>query len=89
MNRKWGAYYLATLGSAHLLRQGHRIGNIAPGHDADIIVVDLASTAEIAARMEHVQSLWELLFVQMMLADDRAIRATYIAGKKLYQRPAG
>jgi len=80
------AYYLATLGGAQLLRQAHRIGNIAAGYDADFIVVDLRSTPEIASRMDHVSDLAEMLFVQMMLADDRAIRATYVAGRKLYQR---
>jgi guanine deaminase len=80
------AYYLATLGGAQLLRQADHIGNIAAGYDADFIVVDLRSTPEIANRMEHVSDLAEMLFVQMMLADDRAIRATYVAGRKLYQR---
>ncbi len=80
------AYYLATLGGAQLLRQADHIGNIAAGYDADFIVVDLRSTPEIANRMEHLSDLAEMLFVQMMLADDRAIRATYVAGRKLYQR---
>jgi len=80
------AYYLATLGSAAVMRLDHRIGNITAGHDADIIVVDLHSTPEIDYRMRHVDDVWEMLFVQMMLADDRAVRATYVAGQKLYQR---
>lgn len=80
------AFYLATLGSADVMRLGHRIGNIANGYDADIIVVDLQSTPAIANRMSYARDLAETLFIQMMMADDRAIRATYIAGNKLYNR---
>ena len=74
------AFYLATLGSADVMQIGHRVGNIKPGYDADIIVIDLQSTAAIANRMKNAASLWEALFVQMIMADDRAIRATYING---------
>jgi guanine deaminase len=35
-----GALYLATLGGANILGLGDRIGNFAPGKDADFIVVD-------------------------------------------------
>lgn len=79
------AYYLATLGGAHLMRMGHKIGNLAPGYEADIIVVDLHSDPVIANRMCHVSDIWEALFVQMVLADDRAIRATYVGGRKVYE----
>jgi guanine deaminase len=77
------AYYLATVGSAKTLRLDHAIGNIAPGMDADLIVVDLKSTPQIAHRMAHADTLWDALFVQMIMADDRAIAATYIAGKSV------
>lgn len=80
------AYYLATLGSAGLMRLDDRIGNIVPGREADFIVVDLKSTPAIEHRMGYVRDLWETLFVQMMMADDRAVRATYVNGRKLYER---
>lgn len=82
------AFYLATVGSARVLRLEQRIGNLAKGVDADFIVIDPASTPLIADRMRHVNSLSEALFVQMVMADDRAIRATYIAGRRLYERAA-
>ncbi len=82
------AYYLATVGSADVLRMGDKIGNLKPGHEADMIVIDLKSTPLIAARMGHANDLWEALFIQVILADDRAIRATYSGGRKLYDRCA-
>ncbi|WP_261405902.1 hypothetical protein [Chenggangzhangella methanolivorans] len=63
-----------------------KVGNLAAGHEADVMVIDLNSTPLIRRRMREVDSLFEALFVQMILADDRAIRATYVAGKKLHDR---
>ena len=82
------AFYLATVGSAGVLRLGHRIGNLAAGFDADIVVLDLSSRPIVAERMRRADSLWEALFIQMILADDRAVRATFVAGRKAYERPA-
>ena len=81
------AFYLATLGSAKVMRLEDRVGNLAPGYDADIIVLDLASQPLIAQRMAQVDSIWDALFLQIILGDDRAIRATYVAGQKSYARP--
>ena len=36
--------------------------------------------------MQFTDTIEEALFVQMTLADDRAIRATYIAGDLAYRR---
>ena len=80
------AFYLATAGSAKVMRLGHRVGNLAAGFDADIVVIDLNSRPLIAQRMQRAGSLWETLFIQMILADDRAVRATYISGHKAYER---
>lgn len=82
------AFYLATLGSAAVLGLDTKIGNLAAGYEADIIVIDLKSRPLIDYRMRFAQDLWEVLFIQIILADDRAIAATYIAGEKLHQRPA-
>jgi guanine deaminase len=82
------AFYLATVGGAGVLRLAHRIGNLAAGFDADIVVLDLASRPLLAERMKRADSLWEALFIQMMLADDRAVRATFLGGRKVYERVA-
>jgi guanine deaminase len=81
------AFYLATRGAAHALYLDDRIGSIAPGMDADLVVLDLESTPVIRYRMKHVADLQEALFVQMTLGDDRAVRATYVAGRRAYERP--
>ena len=82
----WHAFYLATRGAAQALYLDDTIGSIAPGHEADLVVLDLKSTPIIDYRMKHCQSLEEALFIQMTLGDDRATRATYIAGKLVYDR---
>ena len=80
------AFYLATRGAARALYLEDRIGSLAPGMEADLIVLDLRSTPVIDFRMRACQSLEEALFVQMTLADDRAIESTYVAGSLAYRR---
>jgi guanine deaminase len=74
-------WWLATCGSARALRAEARIGNIAPGMEADLTVVDLASTPAIAQAAARAESLWEALFPTIMMGDDRAIRAVWINGR--------
>ncbi|MBA1329992.1 hypothetical protein QQ73_01970, partial [Candidatus Endoriftia persephone str. Guaymas] len=62
------------------------IGGIAPGMEADLLVLDLHSTPLIEYRMRHAGDLMEALFIQMTLADERATRATYLAGSLVYER---
>lgn len=80
------AYYLATMGSAALLRMSSDIGNLEPGKVADIVVIDKHSTPLIEQRVRRANSISDVLFAQMILADDRAVAATYIAGKRLHTR---
>lgn len=80
------AFWLATQGGARALDLGDRIGNLAAGYEADLVVLDLASTPAIAQRMERVRDIGEALFVQMTMGDDRAIRQTWIAGRKRHDR---
>jgi guanine deaminase len=82
------AFYLATLGSARVMCMDDRIGNLAAGYYADVVILDLNSQPLIAKRMAHVDDLWGALFLQMILADDRAVRATYLAGQIAHERPA-
>lgn len=82
----WHAFYLATRGAAAALYLDDSIGSLAPGFEADLVVLDLKSTPIIDYRMRYCQSFEESLFIQMTMADDRATRATYIAGKRVYDR---
>ncbi len=75
-------WHLATQGSARALHASHLIGNIAVGLEADLTIVDLASTPAIAQATTRAQSIWQQVFPTIMLGDDRAIRATYVAGIK-------
>jgi guanine deaminase len=76
-------WWLATQGSARALRAEDRIGNLAPGMEADIVVIDLASTPAIAQRAERGGDIWEALFPTIMMGDDRAIREVWVGGRKV------
>ena len=80
------ALYLATAGGARALYLDDRIGSIAAGYEADLAIIDLHSTPLIGYRMKHCKDLDEALFVQLVLADDRAVRATYVAGRLVHER---
>ncbi len=80
-------YWLATAGSARALRQDDKIGNLAIGLEADIIVVDLASTPGISQRSTRANDFWESLFPTIMMGDDRAISAVWIAGVQQHAVP--
>jgi len=82
------AFYLATRGTARALYLDDSIGSIAPGMEADLVVLDMKSTPIIEFRMRHCNDLHEALFVQMTMADDRAVLATYVAGRLAYSRAA-
>ncbi len=74
-------WWLATEGSARALGLGDRIGRLKPGVEADLIVVDLASTPVIAQRAARADDLWQAVFPTIMMGDDRAIRATWVSGR--------
>jgi guanine deaminase len=82
------AFYLATLGGARALGVDGRLGNFAPGKDADFVVLDPAATPLMARRMQRCEGLTEELFVLMMLGDDRSVAATYVMGEPCWTRPA-
>lgn len=75
--------WLATCGSARALHLDHQIGNIAQGMAADMVVLDLASTPAIAQRSARAEDIWEEIFPTIMMGDDRAIAATYVAGQRV------
>ncbi|MEQ8290565.1 MAG: guanine deaminase [Roseovarius sp.] len=77
-------YWLATAGSADAMHMGDRIGNIAPGMEADLIALDLASTPAIAQRVASADDLWEALFPTIMMGDDRAVKVVWINGHRAH-----
>ena len=75
-------WWLATAGSAQVLHMEGKIGSIAPGMEADLAVIDLASTPAIAQRAARAETLWEAVFPTVMMGDDRAIRDLWIDGAR-------
>ncbi len=73
--------WLATQGSARALLMDGMIGNLAPGMEADLVVLDLASTPAIAQRARRAEDFWETLFPTIMMGDERAVKAVWINGK--------
>lgn len=78
--------WLATSGSARALRLEDKIGNLAPGMEADMVVLDLASTPDIAQRAARAEDIWQAIFPTLMMGDDRAIAAVWLAGKVQIQK---
>ncbi|MDY0881607.1 guanine deaminase [Dongia soli] len=79
-------FHLATRGNAERLKLGHEIGALERGKWADLVVLDLRATPVLADRADLSQSLEDMLFALALLGDDRAVRATYVAGNKVHER---
>ncbi len=84
----FAALHLATLGGAKALHIDERIGNFAPGKEADFVVLDLQATPLLERRMQRATTLEQRLFALIMLGDDRCIEATYVAGVSRHTRGA-
>jgi guanine deaminase len=80
------AFFLATRGGAESLYLDDRIGSIEEGHEADLVVLDLEATELIRFRLAAAGTVEEQLFAMMTLADPRLVRATFVAGEKVYDR---
>jgi guanine deaminase len=80
------AFFLATLGGARALALDDKIGTLAPGREADLVILDPMATPLLAFRDARSQSIEETLGVLMTLGDDRAVRATYVAGTLAHER---
>jgi guanine deaminase len=80
-------FHMATRGNARLLKLDEEIGAIEPGKFADLVVLDPWATPVLASRQEVSESLEDVLFSLMILGDDRAIAAAYVAGALLHKKP--
>lgn len=78
-------FYMATLGNARALGLEREIGSLNVGSCADIVVIDPKATDILRARQELSESLEDMLFALAILGDDRAIKATYVAGNCLHK----
>ena len=75
------ALYLATLGAAEALYLDDKVGNFKRGKEADFVVLDPAGSTLSERRSNVAASIGEKLFALTMLADDRHIKMTYVAGR--------
>lgn len=82
------AFYLLTLGGAQAINQDANIGNFEVGKEADFVVVDTKATSIMESRMERIETIDELLFVLMMLGDDRNISSVYLQGEEVNLKKA-
>ena len=73
-------WWLATVGSARALHAEGQIGNIAPGMEADLVVIDLASTPAIEQATRRADDIWQAIFPTIMMGDDRAVKAVWVGG---------
>jgi guanine deaminase len=80
------SFYLATLGGAKALRLDDKVGNLAVGSEADFVILDKQATPLLSKRLERAKDIKDTLFALMILADDRAIQATYAMGQCVHQR---
>jgi guanine deaminase len=78
-----------TAGAALALGLGGVVGNLAPGCEADFIVIDPKATPLLARKSALAASLEELLFALIVLGDDRAIERAYVGGSLEYGRTPG
>ena len=77
-------FHMATIGNAKRLRIENETGSLAIGKFADIVVLDPCATPVLTARHVLSNSIEDVLFSLALLGDDRAVKATYVAGQKLY-----
>lgn len=80
------SFYLATRGGAEALHLENTIGSIAPGYEADIAVLDLQPSEFSTWRLKFSESIFDKLFVLMTLGLNNLNKATYVAGRKVYDR---
>lgn len=77
------SFYRMTLGNARALGLEAHVGSLAPGRDADLVVLDSRATPAMALRSETVRTLAEELFVLQTMGDDRSVVETYVAGRPM------
>ncbi|MEM1101665.1 MAG: guanine deaminase [Pseudomonadota bacterium] len=75
--------WLATEGSARVLHLEGTIGRLAVGAEADICVLDLASTPALAQRHDNAEAGWVAIFPTIMMGDDRAVADVWVMGARV------
>lgn len=79
-------FHLATRGNAMHLGLADEIGTLDVGRWGDVVVLDPTATPVLRERQILSECLEDTLFSLMILGDDRTVRATYIAGQRIFSR---
>ena len=82
------AFHAITLGNASALGLADRIGRLAPGYEADVVVLGTPDHTTLGQRLARTDDLEERLFAYAMLGDERAVARTYVDGRLAYRNPA-
>ena len=82
----WQGLYSLTLGNAKALSLDDKIGRLAPGMEADFVVLDPTGSPLLSRRYSRCRTLGERLFTFMMLGDDRSVLETWASGELLHRR---
>lgn len=78
--------YLATLAGAMALHRESETGNFAVGKSADLVVLACDEDDYLRERLTHCAGLEEQLFVWLLLANERHVKHTMVAGRMAYTR---
>lgn len=73
--------YMMTQGPAAAYGLEHDIGNLNPNTYADFVVLNPQFNALSELRLQEFESAEDILFALSFIGDERAVEATYIAGK--------
>lgn len=84
----WSALAACTHDAARALQLHHEIGRLEPGCMADLTVWDWARDPVHTHRLSLATQLHEKVFAWMMLADERHLRQTWVAGRCQYHADA-
>jgi guanine deaminase len=68
-----------TAGAAQAMGLGGVVGNLAPGCEADFVLLNRQATPLLARRTAQARNLDELLFAMIVLGDDRLVERTVIS----------
>ncbi len=75
-----------TRGGADALGLADRIGTLAPGSEADLVVLDAAPGTLLAQRIEAATTVAERVFAYIFLGAEHAVARTYVAGVLRHRR---